>query len=179
MADEVKTPEEPKLVKLDIACGQNKAEGFIGMDQAALPGVDIVRDIETYPWPFEDNSVDEVVCRHYVEHTKDLMAFMNELHRVMKPGAKATIIAPYYSSVRAWQDPTHVRAISEMTFMYFNKEWRNVNGLNHYPINTDFDFVYGYNWDPMWAKRNEEARNFAAKHYINVILDILLTLTKR
>lgn len=89
------------------------------------------------------------------------------------------VLAPYYSSVRAWQDPTHVRAISEFTFLYFNKKWRVDNLLEHYKIKSDFDFTYGYNLDPMWANRNEEARNFAIKYYINVVNDIILTLTKR
>lgn len=179
MSEEAQVVEEPKPVRIDLACGQRKEPGFIGLDKFAGPDVDIVHDIETYPWPFEDNSVDEVICRHYVEHVKDLMAFMNELYRVMKTGAKAAIVAPYYSSIRAWQDPTHVRAISEVSFLYYNKEWREINLLNHYPITADFDFVYGYNWDPAWAKRAEEAKQFAAKHYINVINDILVTLTKR
>ena len=31
------------------------------------------------------------------------------------------IWAPYYTSMRCWQDPTHTRAISEATFLYANK----------------------------------------------------------
>jgi hypothetical protein len=62
-------------VKLDIACGQAKKEGFIGVDIARLPGVDIVHDLEQFPWPFDDNSIEEARCSHYVEHTKDLLNF--------------------------------------------------------------------------------------------------------
>lgn len=45
--------------------------------------------------------------------------------------AKATILAPYYTSMRCWQDPTHTRAISEASFLYFNKDWRVQNKLDH------------------------------------------------
>lgn len=168
-----------KPIKVEFACGQNKDKGWIGVDIEKTPQADVVHDLEQYPWPFKDNYIDEARISHYVEHVKDLIPFMNELYRVMKPGGKCQIITPYYSSIRCWQDPTHVRAISEVTFMYFNKVWREQNKLDHYPITADFDFTYGYNIDPAWANRSEEARNFAIKHYINVVQDILVTLTKK
>lgn len=168
-----------KPIKINIACGQNKEEGFIGIDKVKTKVTDIVHNLETFPWPLEDNYADEVVCSHYVEHTKDLIKFMDEIYRITKVGAKVTIIAPYYSSIRAWQDPTHLRAISEWSFAYFNKNWRVLNNLDHYDIKSDFDFTFGYQVDPAWATRAEEARVFAMKHYINVVTDIHVTLTKR
>lgn len=165
--------------RLDIACGQNKTEGYFGVDIAKTPGVDLVYDLEHFPWPFPDNSVDEAVCSHYLEHTKDLMKFMNELFRILRPGARVMITSPYYTSMRAWQDPTHTRAISEATFLYYNKDWRTQNKLDHYPITADFDFSYGYVMTPEWQSRAEEARAFAIRHYTNVVSDIQVILTKR
>lgn len=179
MTKKVKKIKEPKLYKLDVACGQNKPEGFIGIDIAKCKGVDIVHDLEKYPWPIKSDSVDEIHCSHYIEHTKDLLRWFDELYRIMKVGAKATIIAPYYNNMRCWQDPTHTRAISEATFLYANAEWRKNNKLDHYPISCDFDFTYGYALDPQWANRSEEARNFAIKHNTNVVSDIHCILTKR
>jgi SAM-dependent methyltransferase len=167
------------MVKLDIACGQNKQEGFIGIDQCVLPNVDIVHNLELFPWPIESNSIDEARCVHYIEHTSDLIAFMEELYRILKPNAQCTLSAPYYSSIRAWQDPTHKRAISEASFLYFNKNWREQNKLDHYNIKCDFDFSYGYVLTPAWSTRSDEARNFAITHYINVISDIQVILTKK
>ena len=171
--------EPAKPVKLNLACGQIKMDGFTGVDKVKTDAVDVVHDLETFPWPFESGSVDEVHCSHYIEHTADLIAFVDELWRIMKPGARATIIAPYYTSIRAWQDPTHKRPISEMTFMYFNKGWRDANKLDHYSIKSDFDFTYGYQMMPDWANRAEEARVFAMRHYCNVISDIHIVLTKK
>lgn len=174
-----KQEAKSEVLKVDLACGQSKQEGFVGVDIVKLPGVDIVHNLEVYPWPFEDNSVDEVFCSHYVEHTPCLMKFMNELHRIMKIGAKCTVLAPYYTSMRCWQDPTHLRAISEASFLYYNKQWRVENKLDHYPITCDFDFSYGYVISQEWATRNEEARLFAIKHYWNVVSDIQVTLVKK
>ncbi len=168
-------------MKLDIACGQNKAKGFKGVDIALGPGVDYVWDLEKYPWePFEDNSVEEVNISHYLEHTKDLFKFMNELWRICEDGAKITIVCPYYTSIRAWQDPTHTRAISEATFLYFQQAWLKANKLDHYPVHCDFEvkqMVVFFN--PPWDKKSEEARQFAQQHYFNVITDILVELSAK
>ncbi len=168
----------PTPFKLDIACGQNKQAGFFGVDIAG-ENVDLIYDLEQFPWPFPDNSVDEAFCSHFIEHTKDLIKFMNELYRILKPGAKCMVLAPYYNSMRAWQDPTHTRAISEATFLYYNKDWLTQNRLDHYPIHCDFDFTYGYAMNPNWANRADEARAFAITHYTNVVNDIQVVLTKK
>jgi len=166
-----------KKLRLDIACGKNKKPGFTGVD--IWEGAEIVADLEKFPWPFEDNSVDEIFCSHYIEHTPDLISFANELYRILKVGATAEIIAPYYSSIRAWQDPTHLRAISENTFLYFNRDWRLINKLDHYPIVSDFDFESSYVLDPAWRDKSDDELKFAIKHYINIVMDIRTVLTKK
>lgn len=166
-------------MKLDIACGDNKKEGFTGIDIAKTPSVDIVHDLNIYPWPVAENSIDEVWCSHFIEHVLDIMKFMNEIFRIMKPGAQATFISPYYSSSRAWQDPTHVRSISEATYLYYNKGWREANKLAHYPIYCDFTILnFGHNWNQAWVNRSQDAKNFAIQHYINVVDDLWAILQK-
>lgn len=169
-------------MKLDLGCGQNKQNGFKGVDIVAGPGVDYVLDLEQFPWtPFEDNSVEEVYCSHYVEHTNDLITFMDEIWRICVDGAKVTLIAPYYTSIRAWQDPTHKRVISEATWLYFTNQWRqdpgNAPTVGHYPIRSNFEIknmiVY---FNQPWDKKSEEARQFAQQHYWNVVSDILVEL---
>lgn len=167
-------------MKLDLACGDNKKEGFTGVDVHKTESVDIVHDLETYPWPFEDNSVEEAYCSHYIEHTKDLVKFWEELYRILAPGATATILAPYGKNNRAWQDPTHVRAIVEESFWYLDKNFRKVNKLEHYLADVDFEFTVVYiGIDPTWANRSEESRTFAIRHYWNVVSDIQAVLKKR
>ncbi len=165
-------------MKLDIACGQNKQPGFQGIDIVPGPGVDYVWDLEKFPWePIPDNSVEEVHVSHYAEHTKDLMKFMNEVWRICKHNAKVTIVGPYYTSIRAWQDPTHTRALSEATWMYYSQDWLKANKLDHYPINCNFsvEMMYLF-YNPPWDKKNEEAKQFAQRHYWNVVSDILVEL---
>ena len=108
-----------------------------------------------------------------------LILFMDEVYRILKPGGTIKIVAPYYASIRAWQDPTHRRAISDATFLYFNKGWRDANRLSHYDIKSDFDFTYGYDINGVWNTKHDEARNHGILHYINVVNDIHVVLTKR
>ena len=81
--------------------------------------------------------------------------------------------------MRAWQDPTHKRAISEASFLYANKEWRTSQGLDHYPITCDFDFSYGYALAPELTTRSQEYRDYAIKHLWNSVQDLHVTLTRR
>jgi len=175
-----KSQKKETLVKLDLACGDNKREGFQGVDVHKTPAVDIVADLFKPKWPIKSNSVDEVHCSHFIEHHPDLCLFWSELYRIMKPGGTATIIAPYGKNNRAWQDPTHCRAIVEESFFYLDKNFRKMNKLDHYLADVDFEFTVVYvGIDPMWQNRSEEARNFAIKHHWNVVADLQATLKKR
>lgn len=182
--------KEEKPIRINLACGQQKVEGFIGIDKVRTDATDIVFDLEQVPWSFiPDNCVDELTCSHYVEHVHDLPSFMDEIWRIVKSPwinkegermtSKVSIVCPYYSSMRAMQDPFHIRPISEASFLYYNEEWRKANKLDHYGIKSNFDFQYGYQLSPEWANRSQEARDFAIRHYINVITDIYFTLTKK
>lgn len=55
-------------IKLDIGCGANKQVGFVGMDVRELEGVDIVHNLEKFPYPLPDESCSMVVASHVLEH---------------------------------------------------------------------------------------------------------------
>ena len=56
-----KKPVQP--LKLDLGCGQNKQEGFTGVDLYA-PWADVKLDLFKFPWPWKDGAVDEIHCSH-------------------------------------------------------------------------------------------------------------------
>lgn len=174
-------PEEGPF-NLDLGCGDNKQEGYYGIDIAKTAASDFVWDLRVTPWPIPDNSVDDIVCNHFFEHLtgEERMRFMDEVYRILKDGSKITIVVPYWSSMRSIQDPTHAwPPLCEASFVYFNKEWRKINKLLHYPINCDFDYTYGYGLDSDLSVRNMEWQQFAIKHYIQAVNDIQVCLTKR
>lgn len=175
---------EVELVKVDLACGQNKQEGFTGIDIADTDDADIVHDLSDYPWPFEDDSVDETFCSHYVEHTypvggqnDGLIAFMNEQYRILKDGGKARIIHPFLKGDRAFQDPTHTRFIPDVTWWYFNREWRELQKLDHYPITANFEVAnIQSDWLDPWNLKSIEAQQYGLRHHWNVVGDLVVDL---
>ena len=85
-----------------------------------MDGVDIVHNLETFPYPIEDNTFDEIHGQHIIEHIRDLIPFIQELCRIAKPGAKIIFRAPHAScSYSSWSDPTHIRPFTTQTLKYF------------------------------------------------------------
>lgn len=133
-----------------------------------------------FPWAYKDASVEEVSCLHKLEYipARLRVPFIEELWRVLIVGGKVSVIACYWSSPRAIQDPNlEWPPLCEQSFLYFNKGWRAANQLPE--IKADFDFSYGYQVDPETAGRNQESQAFWLKHYNNTATDLQLVLTKR
>ena len=189
MAKAAKLKVVPKAAptKLDIGCGKNKREGFTGVDQYEMDNVDIVCDLRK-PWPFEDDSIEEIYCSHFIEHleSKDRVHFYNELYRVMKKDAKATVIVPHWCSNRAYGDPTHAwPPVSEMSFYYLSQVWRKTQAphtdsfYNKDGFKCDFEATWGYSMHPTIMTRNQEFQQFAIGFYKEAAQDMIATLTKR
>jgi len=111
-----------KSIKLDVGCGNNKQPGFIGMDKRKLKGVDIVHDLESFPYPIPDNSCRIITASHLVEHIKPwlMIDFMNELWRIMEPGGQLAFAYPYGVNSGFQQDPTHCNPCNQATWTYFD-----------------------------------------------------------
>jgi hypothetical protein len=106
--------------------------------------------------------------------------FVDELWRILKPGAKATVIHPNLKSSRAFQDPTHCDFIPVERWMYVQQGWRQANELDHPPYPTcDFDVEVGASFAPEFAGRTDEATAQAAAYQWDVALDLRVILTKR
>lgn len=114
--------DREKAVKLDLGCGPSKQRGFVGLDARKLPGVDIVCDLEKFPWPLPDDCAQFVLMSHFWEHLKPWLTlpFMRELHRVCRDGAQVAIAAPYGTEYRFVQDPTHSNPSNEATWCYWD-----------------------------------------------------------
>lgn len=175
-------------MKLDIGCGPNPAEGFEGVDQYPFDGkVKHVMDVRK-GLGFEDSSVEEIRCIHFLEHlgAVERTRFLNECWRVMKPGAKMTLVTPHWASHRAYGDPTHQwPPVSEMFFYYLSREWR-VKEAPHTDAGTwgdgyscDFEATWGYAPNPALAGRSQEFGQFAFQFYKEAALDTHATLTVR
>jgi SAM-dependent methyltransferase len=139
-------------LKLNLGCGFDKRDGYVNLDGFQKCNPDILWDIETFPWPFEDNSFDEILIKHVLEHVGQVFSVfqgvMQEIYRVSAPDAKILIQVPNYKHVTFWADPTHVRAFDQLTFQMMSKtqndQWIE-QGANYtmlaYLMNVDFLLV--------------------------------------
>lgn len=76
---------------------------YTTVDRSA-PGVDVYADITNLP--FQEGSVDAIVCCHVLEHIPDDRAAMAELYRVLAPGGNAYIQVPYSRTKDTDEDPS-------------------------------------------------------------------------
>ena len=114
-----------RLRRLDLGCGANKKRGYIGVDSHPYACADVVRDVDSHGLPFDDDSVDEVRAHHFLEHCRDLIFVMNEIHRVLRTGCCLVAVVPIVEvGTGAFRDPSHVRYFNRDSFFYFtNHPW--------------------------------------------------------
>ena len=169
-------------LRLDLGCGPNKVDpSWTGADIRKFPGVDVVCDLRKR-WPWENNSVAQAYSSHFIEHLEamDRVWFINELYRVLKPGAQATLIAPHWASSRAYGDLTHKwPPISEFWPAYLDAQWRAANAPHNDFYTCDFTHVEGPAVRQDLQARNQEYQQFAVVNFKDAIADIHIHLTKR
>jgi len=123
-------------MKVNLGAGRQAYEhsGYVSVDIIPSDGIDYIWDCENglpkrldgsgnLIKVFPDNTVDEFLCRHFLEHIRNLISFIDELWDALKPNGILHIFVPNAECPRAaWGDPTHVRAFSVISFSYFTKE---------------------------------------------------------
>ena len=108
-------------MKLHFGCGREILKEYVNIDFIQLPGIDLVVDLETTPYPFEDDSAEEIYGKHLFEHINNFLQLIEEIHRILKPTGRLKIIAPYFAGHGAFNDPTHKRFFGWTTMDYFNE----------------------------------------------------------
>lgn len=156
----------PLSNKLNVGCGRNILADWINLDSQALPGVNVIADLERIneeaPLPFEDDSIDEFLLSHVIEHIRSPLPMMQELYRIARPEAKATIRVPHGASDDAWEDQTHVRAYYLQSFGYFSQ-----------PYYWRADYGYRGDWQPV------ELTLFVSKDYAWMPYESLLKIINK
>ena len=89
------------------------------MDGYPGNGVDVVHDFNVFPYPFDSDTFDEIVCNSSLEHVGDFIKTVVELHRIAKVGALLKVITPHFSGPDAYRDPTHKTFFAYTTFDFF------------------------------------------------------------
>lgn len=104
---------------LDIGCGTNKSPGAIGMDVNPRTNADVIHDLDDLPYPFADDQFDEIIGRHVIEHVRDPMSVMIELHRITRAGGIIKLVAPHWTNPDWSTDLTHRNHLNSYSFRNF------------------------------------------------------------
>ena len=123
----------PSKSILDVGCGQNKVGGAIGIDSNPRSHADVIHDLGVFPYPFENDRFDEVVCRHVIEHVPDVIGLITELHRITRAGGRLKIVTPHYTNPDWPTDPTHRNHFNSYSFTCF------VHDQTPFPFYTEIE----------------------------------------
>lgn len=134
---------------LNLGCGQDVREStdeweWTNLDIADIPGVDVVWDLDRYPWPFGDRELDAILADDVWEHVADPIAFMAEVHRILKPGGQVKV-RTCQPNRDGFRDPTHRR-------------WATAETLDYWVVGTYWHTKYGHYADGRTFRHVEPPR---------------------
>ncbi|QPV63207.1 methyltransferase domain-containing protein [Halosimplex litoreum] len=101
---------------LNIGAGK-RSHADIDLDISPLDGIDVLGDM--HQLPFDDNTFSEVYLEHVLEHSVDVLAVLNEIHRISKEEALVYIRVPHGLTIRGIRDPTHEQYFSLRSIEHF------------------------------------------------------------
>src|SRR3989338_1795234 len=120
-------------IKLNMGCGKDILDGWINLDRQKGAGIDVVHDLEKYPYPFKDNTFDVILCKSVLEHLWDADRAIRELHRILKKGGILKIHVPYFNAGSAYRT-THHTFFSKDAFLMYTKDASIRAGLDARPL---------------------------------------------
>ena len=120
-------------------------------------------DLNDHPYPFEDDSMDEIHAYDVLEHLGrqgDYQYFFKEwtdFWRILKPGGHFCAIVPKHDSVWAWADPSHTRVIPMEQLLFLSQNtYREQVGKTAI---SDFRYIYEADFEIV-SVSDDADRNF-------------------
>jgi hypothetical protein len=123
------------LTKINLGSGKDYKIGFLNLDIKPNTNPDIVLDLSkkiNLPFvvnskfhgniTFQENQFIEIIAIDVLEHVQNLELLMTNCLKLLSVGGKLIISVPYELSYGAWQDPTHVRAFNQNSWIYYT-DW--------------------------------------------------------
>lgn len=142
--------KKPK-VKLNLGSEGDPKKGWTNLNIRSGKNVDVVHDLNKFPYPFNDNHADVIYLSHVLEHLDEPIKVLNELHRILSKGGLLLINVPHYAGNANWVDITHKRAFAYGTLMTLcDEEHCGIYGLKRFKkVKARFGFwrCWYYPWN--------------------------------
>lgn len=137
---------------------------LVAMDWDETCNPHVLHDLNIVPYPFEDDTFDEVHAYEILEHIGtqgDFRAFFNqfgEFHRILKPGGYFIASVPMWDSPWAWGDPGHTRVITRGSLAFLSqKEYAEQVGKT---AMTDYRHCYQADFDILSVREEHDTMGF-------------------
>lgn len=98
------------MVRLNLGAGRDARAGYLNVDRVKSEQVDVVVDLDRFPYPWDDNSVEAILMHHVLEHVGDVHAVMDELWRILAVKGILEVYVPHFSHFQALTHPEHQHA---------------------------------------------------------------------
>lgn len=168
---------------LHVGCGRRAGERFglpddaeiLTLDADPWLGPDLVCTLGRDPIPLPDESVDVIIAIHVLEHigrqgdTYEWFRFWEEAYRVLVPGGQVHLESPLWSSVWAWADPQHCRALSPPALLYFSQDSYRMVGSRVTPYRIACDFEPVGQFEFIKDSNEDIAAHEMASHFRGVL----------
>lgn len=135
--------------KLNLGCGKDIKKGYVNLDVVDYGG-NMIHDINSFPYPFADNTFDEIYASHILEHLDSFHKTVTELYRIAKPDAKIIVYAPFFLNTKYFGEPDHKIPFSIRTFdnyeflrnrkLKFYERWK-LNHRTNYEGKAQFEIL--------------------------------------
>lgn len=102
--------------KLNLGSSGFNKPGYLNVDIRESVKPDVLHDLNAFPYPFEDNSIERIEMTHILEHLEKPFNVMRELHRILKPGGELYIAVPHFS--RGFTHAEHEHGF-DVSFPYY------------------------------------------------------------
>ena len=136
-------------MKLNLGCGKDLREGYVNIDIVDYGG-NIIHNLNSYPYPFEDNTFEEIYASHVLEHLNNFHDAVTELYRISRPGANIIVYAPFFLNTKYFGEPDHKIPFSIRTFdnyefignrkLKFYEKWK-LNHRTNYEGRAQFEIL--------------------------------------
>ncbi len=141
--------------KINLGSGKDFRPDFLNIDIEPFWSPDLLADVSAdFPKDgcaryqtarfgvieIAHGAFDEIMSNDVLEHVPDLVATMTNCLNLLRVGGTFNILVPYDLSYGAWQDPTHIRAFNERSWLYYTDWFWYLNWRTHRFSTRRLDF---------------------------------------